>query len=126
MRFNGICLVSARVGDLRRFYMDLLQREPSGDEHWWVDFDRIGDNGAQLSIYSAEGMEQMAPGSMDRAGAGRSTIELEVEDVDVVHERLVAGGAPVVKPPTTQPWGRRSVWVRDPDGNIVNLYMDVE
>ena len=32
---------------------------------------------------------------------------------------------PIVKPPTTQPWGRRSVWFRDPDGNIVNFYADV-
>ncbi|MGW0828878.1 VOC family protein [Streptomyces prunicolor] len=31
----------------------------------------------------------------------------------------------ILKPPTTQPWGRRSVWLRDPDGNIVNLYQEV-
>ena len=39
--------------------------------------------------------------------------------------RLVAAGAPVVKPPTSQPWGRRSAWFRDPDGNVVNLYQDL-
>lgn len=38
---------------------------------------------------------------------------------------MVAAGAQVVKPPTTQAWGRRSVWLRDPDGNIVNLYTNV-
>jgi ketosteroid isomerase-like protein len=32
----------------------------------------------------------------------------------------VAGRAP-----TTQPWGRRSVWLRDPDGNVVNLYQSL-
>jgi predicted ester cyclase len=32
-------------------------------------------------------------------------------------------GVPVVKPPETYPWGRRSAWFRDPDGNIINFYM---
>jgi len=123
MRFNGICLISSDVGALRAFYMQLLQVEPSGDDHWWVDFDRVGENGAQLSIFSAEGKEQMAPGSLTGSGTGRCTIELEVDDVDAEYQRLVGLGVPVVKPPTTQDWGRRSAWFRDPDGNVINLYM---
>jgi len=27
-----------------------------------------------------------------------------------------------VKPPTTQPWGTRSVYFRDPDGNLVDFF----
>jgi catechol 2,3-dioxygenase-like lactoylglutathione lyase family enzyme len=27
-----------------------------------------------------------------------------------------------VKPPATQPWGTRSVYFRDPDGNLVDSY----
>ena len=32
----------------------------------------------------------------------------------------------IVKPPTTQSWARRSVWFRDPDGNIINFYANVQ
>jgi SnoaL-like polyketide cyclase/Glyoxalase-like domain len=67
----------------------------------------------------------MAPGSTDNAGRGALTLEFEVDDVDGWFDRVRAAGAPVVKPPTTQAWGRRSVWLRDPDGNIVNLYEPV-
>ena len=28
----------------------------------------------------------------------------------------------VVLPPTTMPWGNRSTILRDPDGNLVNLF----
>ena len=35
-------------------------------------------------------------------------------------------GTLIVKALTTQKWGRKSVWFRDPDGNIVNFYMDAE
>jgi len=30
-----------------------------------------------------------------------------------------------VKAPSTQPWGNRSIYLRDPDGNLVNLYTRV-
>lgn len=78
--------------------------------------------GANLSVYSVAGMEGMAPGSMTGAGTGNFTLEFEVGDVDACYERLAARGSSIIKPPTTQPWGRRSVWLRDPDGNIANLY----
>jgi catechol 2,3-dioxygenase-like lactoylglutathione lyase family enzyme len=78
--------------------------------------------GAMLSFFSPQGMESMAPGSMSTAGSGGFTLEFEVTDVDKRHEELQARGVEILKPPTTQGWGRRSVWLRDPDGNIVNLY----
>ena len=31
----------------------------------------------------------------------------------------------IVKPPTTQPLGLRSIWFRDPDGNILNFFASV-
>jgi hypothetical protein len=30
-----------------------------------------------------------------------------------------------VLPPTTMPWGNRSLLVRDPDGNLVNFFAPV-
>ena len=124
MRFNGICLVSRNVRRLRDFYVKVLQTEPSGDGDWWVDFVDVA--GASFTMFNEEGMEEMAPGCMKGSGNGRYTIEFEVEDVDVEYERLKKLNVEFVKPPTTQTWGRQSVWFRDPDGNIVNFYTDVE
>ncbi len=124
MEFNGICLISDNVKEMRAFYIEVLQSNPSGDDHWWVDFGELP--GGSFAIYSAEGMEEMAPGCMANSGNGCTTIELQVDDVDVQYERLKALSIEIVKPPTTQVWGRRSVWFRDPDGNIVNFYMDTE
>ena len=67
----------------------------------------------------------MAHGCLKGAGYGSYTIEFEVEDVDQEFERLQAMNVEIVKPPTTQSWGRRSVWFRDPDRNIVNFYASV-
>jgi catechol 2,3-dioxygenase-like lactoylglutathione lyase family enzyme len=107
---------------LRDFYKEVLQVEADGENV----FVFILTEGAALSIYSAEGMEERAPGSLKGAGRGYCTIEFEVENVDAEYKRIEALNVPIVKPPTTQPWGRRSFWFRDPDGNIVNFYMDVK
>ena len=121
MRFNGVCLVTKDMPMLRAFYEAVLQVKAEGDD----TFTQFATQGAALSIFSEEGMEQMAPGSMQGSGCGRYTLEFAVEDVDREHERLRSMDIPVVKPPTTQTWGRRSVWFRDPDGNIINFFAHV-
>ena len=62
-----------------------------------------------LAIFTRQGMEEMAPGSMQGAGYGSFTIGFEVEDVDAQYERLKALGVTFVKLPATYPWGARSV-----------------
>jgi catechol 2,3-dioxygenase-like lactoylglutathione lyase family enzyme len=118
MRFNGICLVTRDVLRLRGFYSAILQVGAEGDD----TFTTLSTRGAALSIFTEEGMERMAPGSMQDSGCGRYTLEFEVEDVDREFERLKALEVIFVKPPTTQTWGRRSVWFRDLDGNLINFF----
>lgn len=122
MRFNGICLVTRDMERLRKFYEAVLQVGAEGDD----TFTMLSTQGAALSIFTEEGMERMAPDSMRDSGSGRYTLEFEVDDVDREFERLKALDVTFVKRPTTQTWGRRSVWFRDPDGNIINFFASVD
>jgi uncharacterized glyoxalase superfamily protein PhnB len=47
-----------------------------------------------------------------------------VPDCDAAFAALVAAGAPAVMPPTTRSWGQRTAYVRDPDGNLIELAQD--
>ncbi len=118
MRFAGICLITKDVRALADFYTKVLGVEAVGDG----THVELRTQGAGLAIFSVEGMEQMAPGSMQGAGTGSIAIEFEVADGDAEYERLKALGVAFVKPPQTHPWGARSFWFRDPDGNIVDFY----
>jgi catechol 2,3-dioxygenase-like lactoylglutathione lyase family enzyme len=120
-KFNGVCIVTQDVARMRSFYESVLGVETTGDDTFAV----ISTKGAALSLFTEEGMERMAPGSTQGAGRGSYTLEFEVSDVDEEYARLTNLGATIVKPPTTQAWGRRSVWFRDPDGNIINFYANV-
>jgi predicted enzyme related to lactoylglutathione lyase len=121
MKYSGICLITESVPALVRFYTKIFNCEASGDDiHAEIEM-----GGLNLAIFTRQGMEEMAPGSMEGAGSGSFTIGFEVEDVDAQHERLKILGVEVIKPPATYPWGSRSVWFRDPDGNIINFYSKV-
>ena len=78
-----------------------------------------------MTLFSTEGMNNLSAGSFEGAGQRALSIEFEVQDVDQEYVRLKSLNVKFVKEPTTQPWGRRSVWFRDPDGNLVNFYANV-
>lgn len=120
--FRSICLITRDVHRLRDFYQDVFQVQTEASDSF-VAFEPVG---VPLTLFHTEGMEQMAPGSTQGAGSGNAVLEYEVEDVDQEYARLLELNVPIVKPPTTQPWGLRSVWFRDPDGNVVNFFAPVK
>lgn len=122
MKFSSVCIITRDVSKLRDFYTMVLGVEAEGDDRFTI---LLAERPA-LTLFSEQGMEQMAPGCMAGAGCGRVVLEVEVADVDQEYERLKALNVSIVKPPTTQPWGIRSVWIQDPDGNIVNLNAKVQ
>jgi uncharacterized glyoxalase superfamily protein PhnB len=65
----------------------------------------------------------LAAGSVNLGEHGPIMLEFEVDNVDAEYERLSDLGTGVVKELTTQQWGNRSFWLRDPDGNLVNVFM---
>ena len=46
---------------------------------------------------------------------------LTVDSVDDFHARAVAEGAEILKAPTDEPWGRREMALRSPDGHRFTL-----
>jgi catechol 2,3-dioxygenase-like lactoylglutathione lyase family enzyme len=57
------------------------------------------------------------------AGSARDglIIAFVVDDIDAEFARMQAGGASVVTPPETEPWGERFCQFRDPNDVIVQL-----
>lgn len=116
------CLFSNNVRSLAEFYGSILNVEHAlyGDA-----YAELPTSGATLSIYSVAAQNELAPGSA-QAGANRSLIlEFDVPDVDKEYERVNGMGVPIVKGLTTQEWGNRSFYFRDPEGNLVNFYTRV-
>jgi uncharacterized glyoxalase superfamily protein PhnB len=113
------CLITDDVGRLVRFYEAILnvQAQRTGE-----DYAEFHTGNGVLAIFSAKAQERYIPGSAV-AGNNRSMVlEFRVADVDREYSRLQGVVKVWVKPPTTQPWGTRSVYFRDPDGNLVDFF----
>lgn len=46
-------------------------------------------------------------------------------DVDLAYETLIDLGADVIEPPTNQDWPHRTLFFRDPEHNIIEVYADI-
>ena len=113
------CLITKNVKELVKFYTSVLKRdaEMSGE-----DYAEFHTDVGVLAIFSAEAQERYIPGSATAANNNSIILEFRVADVDGEYRRLQNVVKIWVKPPTTQPWGTRSVYFRDPDGNLVDFY----
>lgn len=113
------CLITNDVKQLVKFYRSILERDAQLSGEDYAEFHTgIG----VLAIFSARAQERYIPGSATAANNRSVILEFRVADVDGEYRRLQDVVKIWVKPPTTQPWGTRSVYFRDPDGNLVNFY----
>ena len=119
--------VSVRVitGDIKRLVS--FYEQATGVAAAWSteDFAEIGTAHATLAIGSTRTVPLFAPGAAQPADNRSVIIEFRVDDVDQTHENLAGVVGDFVQPPTTMPWGNRSVLFRDPDGNLVNFFTPV-
>lgn len=119
-RLTHVCLFTDNVQKLANFYAMALGVPVPSDNAVYVQFNL--DGGAYLSIYQIDEQNSLAPNSAELRHNRSTILEFHVDDVDKEYERLTEVGVEWVKHPTTQEWGNRSVYFRDPDGNLVNFY----
>jgi len=116
----NVCLITKDVKHLVDFYERVLQVKAK-----WagVDYAELTAGSTVLAIFSFEAQQRYIPGATE-AGKNRSVIlEFRVGNADREYGRLQGLVRDWVKPPTTQPWGTRSIYFRDPDGNLVDFFV---
>lgn len=120
MDFVSIRLITNNVSGLVQFYEQVTNLTAV---RYTEDFAELRLPSCTLAIASARTVPfggDVAPS----ASSHSAIIEFRVEDVDRDFERLRTLGSFVLEP-TTMPWGNRSMVLRDPDGNLVNLFTPV-
>jgi catechol 2,3-dioxygenase-like lactoylglutathione lyase family enzyme len=122
-RLMHTCLVTDDVNRLVAFYEPVLalKAQRSGE-----DYAEFHTGVGVLAVFSAVAQEKYIPGSAESAKNKSAILEFQVADVDKEYTRLQGLVKIWVKPPSTQPWGTRSIYFRDPDGNLVDFYAPVK
>ena len=116
MKFSQVRLLVDEFGAAFRFYRDVLGLEvSSGDES--SGYASFTAGGGSIAIFERSGQGEV----VELRTPGDSTLNvLEVDDADEAVERL---SAYVVRAPQDQPdWGGRVAYLRDPSGNLLELF----
>lgn len=94
----------------RSFFEDVIGLDLVMDLGWIASYAAPGASATQLSVMS-----------QDASAADHAVVSIEVADVDAVHAAALERGLEIVHPLTTEEWGVRRFFVRDPAGNVVNV-----
>jgi catechol 2,3-dioxygenase-like lactoylglutathione lyase family enzyme len=124
VKMTHVCLITPQFAKMQEFYRRLLLLEPKQFQADYVEFQIPG---AVISLYEEASFAQIAPRAVPKPGTGPVMLELQVDNVDQEFERLHSLGLKIdfILPPTTFPWGNRSTYLKDPDGNLLNIYSTV-
>ncbi|MGN0589458.1 MAG: VOC family protein [Ruminiclostridium sp.] len=124
MRLDGFGIFVKDMGKMIRFYRDVLGFEIKEDENTSNVY-LIKDDTLFL-FYGRDDFEKMTSKRYEYVKGlnGHFEIALYVdtfEEVDKEFERAVAAGAEPVLEPETEPWGQRTCYIADPEGNLIEI-----
>ena len=117
------CVITSNIKEIVAFYESVLMLKPKWSGQDYAEF-QTGTG--VLAIFSAQAQEDYIPGSAEARKNRSIILQFKVANVDEEYLRLKNIVKTWVKPPSTQPWGTRSIYFRDPDGNLVDFYMRAE
>jgi len=124
MKLDGVGLFVNDMPTMIRFYRDVLGFEIVEGEDA-VNVYLIKD-GTLFMLYERKNFEKMTCRKYEylKGFNGHFEIALYVdtfEEVDARYREIIAKGAQSVLEPTTEPWGQRTCYIADPEGNLIEI-----
>lgn len=124
MRLDGFGLLVKDMGAMIRFYRDVLGFEIKESEDTSNVY--LVKDGTLFLLYGRTDFENMTSRKYEYVTGlnGHSEIALYVdtfEEVDEAFAHAVNNGAVPVLNPTTEPWGQRTCYIADPEGNLIEI-----
>lgn len=124
MRLDGFGLFVNDMAKMIRFYRDVLGFEIKESEDA-VNVYLIKD-GTLFMLYGRNNFERMTSRKYEYVNGlnGHFEIALYVDTFEEVDERfaeVISKGATPVLAPTTEPWGQRTCYIADPEGNLIEI-----
>lgn len=124
MRLDGFGLLVNDMVKMIRFYRDVLGFEIKEDESTSNVY--LVKDGTLFLLYGRTDFEKMTNRKYEylKSINGHFEIALYVdtfEEVDIEYHNAIAKGATSILEPETEPWGQRTCYIADPEGNLIEI-----
>lgn len=124
MRLDGFGLFVNDMPKMIRFYRDVLGFEIKEGEDTSNVY--LVKDGTLFLLYGRQDFEKMTSRKYQyiKGLNGHFEIALYVDtfdEVDKAYAAAIAKGAVSVLEPETEPWGQRTCYIADPEGNLVEI-----
>ena len=124
MRLDGFGLFVKDMAKMIRFYRDVLGFEIKEAEDTSNVY--LVKDGTLFLLYGRSDFEKMTGHRYEYVKGlnGHSELALYVdtfEEVDSAFEHAVENGATAVMEPKLEPWGQRTCYIADPEGNLIEI-----
>ncbi len=124
MKLDGFGLFVNDMGKMIRFYRDVLGFEIREGEDTSNVY--LVKDGTLFLLYGRQDFEKMTSRRYEYVKGlnGHFEIALYVDtfdEVDAAYADAIAKGAASVLPPETEPWGQRTCYIADPEGNLIEI-----
>ena len=124
MNLDGFGLFVEDMPKMIRFYRDVLGFEIKESENA-VNVYLIKD-GTLFMLYERKNFEKMTNRKYEyiKGYNGHFEIALYVdtfEEVDQKYNEVIDKGAKSILEPVTEPWGQRTCYIADPEGNLIEI-----
>ena len=124
MKLDGFGIFVNDMAVMVRFYRDVLGFGIKEEEDTSNVF--LEKDGTLFLLYRSTDFEKMTGSSFNYAPGINGHYEIALQarnyaDVDEQFRRVTGAGAVPVMPPTTMPWGQRTCYISDPEGNLVEI-----
>ena len=118
-----IVLLCNDMKETRAFYQDVLSFPVDHDSDNWVSFRA----GATLLALRPRG--QLFAWNDGPLPTGTAAVQLAFRvppaAIDACHAELIARGVVILRAPTDRPsWRHRTLFFRDPEGNLIEIYAE--
>lgn len=124
MRLDGFGLLVNDMGRMIRFYRDVLGFEIKENED--TENVYLVKDGTLFLLYGRKDFEKLTSHEYEYVKGLNGHFELALyvdtfEEVDEAFDRIVRNGGTGVMKPATEPWGQRTCYIRDPEGNLIEI-----
>jgi len=117
-KVNGVVLIVQDLDRCMAFYRDALGLPVTFSDPVSFAFQLEDQDFVLLTVPAAVEMMGEQAVSLNQEAGHRMFLCADVEDVDAAYKTLTAKGVAFIKPPKDQPWGLRTAYFADPEGNL--------